>query len=139
MTILPNICTNRRWESYAKRQSPSDCLARPWTESSFSPRLRTVSIIPGMENFAPERTDTSSGSSGSPSVLPMAFSRVARCPSTSSHMPSGNPPLDRYVMQASVVMVNPGGTWRPRFVISARLAPLPPRRSFISLLPSWKS
>ena len=26
--------------------------------------LRTVSIIPGIENFAPERTDTSSGSSG---------------------------------------------------------------------------
>ena len=41
--------------------------------------------------------------------------------------------------QASVVIVNPGGTGRPMFVISARLAPLPPRRSFMSLLPSEKS
>src|SRR5689334_10360203 len=33
-------------------------------------------------------------------------------------------------------MVKPGGTGRPRFVISARLAPLPPRRYFCSLPPS---
>src|SRR4051812_31175472 len=36
-------------------------------------------------------------------------------------------------------MVNPGGTGRPIRVISARLAPLPPSRSFRSLLPSMKS
>ena len=30
--------------------------------------LRTVSIIPGIENFAPERTDTSSGSSAWPEL-----------------------------------------------------------------------
>src|SRR5689334_21308249 len=36
-------------------------------------------------------------------------------------------------------MVNPGGTGRPRLVISARFAPLPPRSSFMSLLPSAKS
>ena len=33
-----------------------------------------VSIIPGMENLAPERTETRSGSFLSPSFLPMAFS-----------------------------------------------------------------
>src|SRR5688500_9872769 len=33
-------------------------------------------------------------------------------------------------------MVKPGGTGRPSTVISARLAPLPPRRSFWSLPPS---
>src|SRR3954469_21992349 len=33
-------------------------------------------------------------------------------------------------------MVKPGGTGRPMFAISARFAPLPPRRFFISLLPS---
>src|ERR1019366_634800 len=33
-------------------------------------------------------------------------------------------------------MVKPGGTGRPRLAISARLAPLPPSRSFISALPS---
>ena len=139
MTIFPNICTNRRYESYAKRQSLSDCLARPWTESSFRPRLRTVSIIPGIENFAPERTETSSGSSESPRRLPMAFSRPWRCSSTSGSRPSGHRPSAREVRQAAVVAVKPGGTCRPMFVISARLAPLPPSRSFMSLLPSEKS
>src|ERR1700732_2462643 len=33
-------------------------------------------------------------------------------------------------------MVNPGGTGRPAFVISAKPAPLPPRSSFILPLPS---
>src|SRR6266581_1137098 len=33
-------------------------------------------------------------------------------------------------------MVKPGGTGRPRLAISARLAPLPPRRSRSSALPS---
>src|ERR1700733_14647055 len=33
-------------------------------------------------------------------------------------------------------MVKPGGTGRPRLAISARLAPLPPKRSRISALPS---
>ena len=60
-TILPNICTNRRYESQANR-SLEVCFASPPTETSFNPRLRTVSIIPGIENAAPERTDTSSGS-----------------------------------------------------------------------------
>ncbi len=39
-----------------------------------------VSIMPGMENFEPLRTDTSSGSTGSPSFFPMSpssFSRAA--------------------------------------------------------------
>ncbi len=33
--------------------------------------FKTVSIMPGMENFAPDRTLTSSGSAGSPSLRPM--------------------------------------------------------------------
>ena len=41
-----------------------------------------------------------------------------------------------YSRQASVWMVNPGGTGRPALVISARPAPLPPRMSFILPLPS---
>jgi len=32
-----------------------------------------VSIMPGMENFAPERTDTRSGFFGSPKSLAMIF------------------------------------------------------------------
>jgi hypothetical protein len=55
------------------------CARGPSTDSSLRPTLRTVSIIPGIENFAPERTDTSSGSSASPSRRPaLAPSRAAR-------------------------------------------------------------
>jgi hypothetical protein len=56
----------------------SDCAANPCTDASFNPTLRTVSIIPGIENFAPDRTDTNSGSSGSPSFFPRAASSAAR-------------------------------------------------------------
>ena len=36
-----------------------------------------MSIIPGIENLAPERTLTSSGSAGSPSLRPIVFSSLA--------------------------------------------------------------
>ncbi len=88
-TILPNICTKRRYESQAKR-SFEVCFASPPTETSFIPRLRTVSIMPGIENAAPDRTDTSSGSTGSPSRFPVLPSRTARASATSSINPSGN-------------------------------------------------
>ncbi len=45
---------------------------------SFKPRFRTVSIMPGIDMGAPERTDTSSGSSASPIFLPMRCSRSSR-------------------------------------------------------------
>jgi hypothetical protein len=66
--------------------------ARPSTDSSFRPRLRTVSIIPGIENLAPERTLTSSGSFGSPIFLPMAFSSFDRCLAISASRLAGQPP-----------------------------------------------
>ena len=43
----------------------------PRTVSSLRPRLRTVSIIPGIDTRAPERTETSSGSAASPKLLPV--------------------------------------------------------------------
>ena len=46
------------------------------TESSLSPRLRTVSIMPGMETAAPERTESSNGLRPSPNFLPVSFSKV---------------------------------------------------------------
>ena len=64
-TIRPNIEMNRRYASHAKR-SFFVSVARPWRLSSLRPRLRTVSIIPGIDIAAPERTETRSGSSGSP-------------------------------------------------------------------------
>src|SRR5215468_2834171 len=138
-TILPNICTKRRYESCAKR---SFCVwrAKPCTEWSLRPRLRTVSIIPGIENGAPERTETSSGSASSPRRLPIFPSSASRAGATSSIRPSGSrSPPAMYALHASVVMVKPGGTGRPRLVISARLAPFPPSRYFCSLLPSSKA
>jgi len=99
----------------------------PCAVSSLSPILRTVSIIPGMENLAPERQETNSGFSLSPKVLPVAFSIVIRACSTWSHIPSGNTlPAARYALHASVVTIKPGGTGTPRRCMSARLAPLPP-------------
>ena len=45
----------------------------PLAVSSFRPMLSTVSIMPGMENLAPERQETSSGLAGSPNFLPVCF------------------------------------------------------------------
>ncbi len=95
--------------------------------------------MPGIENFAPERTETSSGSSASPRFLPMASWSLTRCSPASWSISGAAPPRARKSRHASVVMVNPGGTGNPMFVISARLAPFPPSRSFMSLLPSEKS
>ena len=63
--------------------------ASPATLASLSPTLRTVSIMPGMENLAPERTETSSGSAGSPSLRPIACSSAAGASAISSASPSG--------------------------------------------------
>ena len=99
-----------------------------------------VSIMPGIENTAPDRTDTSSGSRPSPSRLPTRCSRVARCSPIWSSRPTGCvPPLLSTAMQASVVTVKPSGTGRPIEVISARFAPLPPSSGRRSALPSEKS
>ena len=40
----------------------------PSTTMSLRPRLRIVSIIPGIDARAPERTDTNNGFAGSPNV-----------------------------------------------------------------------
>ena len=58
------------------------CLARPATVSSLRPRLRIVSIMPGIDTAAPERTDTSSGLSAPPNILPVAASSRCRAAST---------------------------------------------------------
>ena len=55
----------------------------------------TVSIMPGIENLAPDRTLTSSGSSWSPRVLPIACSSPVRCSVTSAARPSGTAPWVR--------------------------------------------
>jgi len=49
--------------------------------------------MPGIENFAPDRTDTSSGFFTSPSFLPAAFSSFARLASISASMAAGTLPF----------------------------------------------
>ncbi len=138
-TTSPYICTNRRYESHAKRGLP-DSAASPSTDSSEIPRLRIVSIIPGIENTAPERTDTSSGRSRAPRRRPVRCSSASRCASTSSHSPSGHdPPRCIAATHAAVVTVKPSGTGTPMRRISATPAPLPPSRARMSARPSARS
>src|SRR5574338_687846 len=78
--------------------------AKHSTVSSLRPMFKTVSIMPGIENFAPERQDTKSGLFASPNFLPEASSIFFRAASSWSHMPSGNlSPFALYALQASVV------------------------------------
>ena len=93
-TTSPYICTKRRYESHAKRGRPVLRL-RPSTTSSFKPKLRMVSIIPGMEARAPERTETNNGFSTSPnlefirfSILAIAFSTSVFSNSTTLSLPN---------------------------------------------------
>src|SRR5918992_6369388 len=134
-TTSPCICRKRRYASYANRALPL-CCARPWTVTLLRPRLRIVSIIPGIDTGEPERTETRSGLSGSPKRFPVARSRSSIFVATSSRNDGGYVPLRRYATHTSQAMVNPGGTGTPRFVISARFAPFPPSTLFISLVPS---
>ena len=85
-----------------------------------------VSIMPGIETGAPERTLTSNGSAGSPNRRPTASSTVRMCASISVSSPCGQPSA-RKVLHAVVVMTNPGGTGSPSsLAMTARLAALPP-------------
>ena len=53
-----------------------------------------VSIMPGIDARAPERTDTSSGEATSPNFAPTAVPISASAASASPFRPSGNaPPL----------------------------------------------
>ena len=89
ITISPKSEAKRRYASKANRKSPV-CSANPCTVSSLRPRFRTVSIMPGIENAAPDRTETSSGLLASPNFFPTFCSTSCRAAVTWSHMPSGN-------------------------------------------------
>ncbi len=103
------------------------------------PTLRTVSIIPGIETAAPERTETSSGSLRVAQPAAHGGLEGRQVLGDLLGQPSGSAPCASQARQASVVMVKPGGTGRPSLVISARFAPLPPSRSAWSLPPCAKS
>ena len=98
-----------------------------------------MSIIPGIETAAPDRTETSSGSSRRAEALAGALLEPATCSSTSSSSPSGSSRAAMYARQASVVIVKPAGTGTPICVISARPMPLPPSSSRPPAVGSSKS
>ena len=68
---------------------PGDARRGPFTVVSLRPRLRTVSIMPGMLARAPERMESRSGFLGSPNFMPMISSTFLRSAATSSFNPSG--------------------------------------------------
>jgi len=98
-------------------------FARAMTDRSFMPRFKTVSIIPGMDSFAPERTATNNGiPSVPPNFFPEAFSSLAIDSSmtwrNSSEMPSSPRSLRSFQRRvSSVVMVYPNGTRSLYFAI----------------------
>ena len=96
-----------------------------------------VSIMPGIEARAPERTESRSGFSASPKRAPRLRSTLAMAATISALTArERTPSLRLNSPQTSVEIVKPGGTGIPRVVISARLAPFPPSRALISASPS---
>ena len=96
-----------------------------------------VFIIPGMENFAPERTLTSSGFVGSPNFFPICFFELRRGLQYLL--------IDLIWNLVPVLEVDvtdfgrdreSGRHRHPGAAISASPAPLPPRTSFIFPSPS---
>ena len=79
-TTSEYIWMKRRYESNANRSSADS--ARPCTVSSLRPRLRIVSIMPGIDARAPERTETRSGFLRSPNLRSTDFSTFARLSAT---------------------------------------------------------
>ncbi len=136
-TIRPYISTNLRNESQANTGSLLR-IASALAISGDIPTLRTVSIIPGMENFAPDLTDTKSGLDGSPNCRPTRRSNFATSISISVSSWDERCLRSKKSRQAEVVIVKPSGTGIPRVIISERLAPFPPKSSPILRLPSEK-
>ena len=79
-----------------------------------------------------------SGFLGSPKLRPKELSSSLIDESNSSISFWGSAPVRKNSRHACVVIVNPGGTGSPILTISAKLAPLPPRRSDCDLSPYEK-
>ncbi len=66
-----------------------EAATRAGMVSRVRPTLRIVSIIPGMETAAPERTETSSGLGPRPKVCPRSVSTRARAFATADQRAGG--------------------------------------------------
>jgi len=134
----------RRLVSWANRIEPPR-RARAGREASVRPRSRTVSIIPGIDTAAPDRTETNKrdwcepkrggGPTGSASA---SADSMAEMPSMISAQTSSGtaPPASRKSLHTVVATVKPGGTFTPMLAISQSPAPFPPSRSFMPMEPS---
>jgi hypothetical protein len=126
-----NIVSNRD-RQLAANFGLRERAARPAVVASLSPRLRIVSIIPGIDTGAPDRTLTRSGLSGSPKRWPTPSSTCAMWARSSMSRPSGQP-WARYSLHASVDTVNAGGTGSSSSTaMTVRFAALPPTRRLTS-------
>jgi hypothetical protein len=95
-----------------------------------------VSIMPGIDARAPERTLTSSGSAASPKRLPSSLDRASAACTSARERAGYWRSCAIEVVQTSVLSVKPGGTGMPRRLISARFAPLPPSSALSPARPS---
>src|SRR5271166_3819225 len=93
------------------------------------PRLCTVSIMPGIDTGAPERTDTSSGFGPAPKRRPVRSSSQTTAAAISSSRPGGVAWPARNAAQARVVMTTAGGTFSPSACMRATDQALPPINS----------
>mmetsp|Transcript_11994 Transcript_11994/g.19825 ORF Transcript_11994/g.19825 Transcript_11994/m.19825 type:complete len:221 (-) Transcript_11994:1986-2648(-) len=145
-TTLPNICRKRRYVSNAQRGLLL-ILASTSTISSLIPRFSIVSIMPGIDTAAPERTDSSRGGFNGCCVLKFPPNCFPVCDSISctplvysatKSLSSSSSSCLKYSRQDSAVITKAGGTGIPRRYISHRFAPLLPRTLFSSIDPSFK-
>ena len=92
ITTSENICINLLYESHVNLSFPVS-LAMASAVVSFNPRLRTVSIIPGIDIAAPDLTETKSGFFSEPNFLPafdsnfFILSSISRFKSSQSIFP----------------------------------------------------
>ena len=88
-TITTEVCTY----FYANRKSyPKELegqVATATTVVSLRPRLSTVSIMPGIEALAPERTETRSGFLASPNLRLVSLATELSASSTSARNSPG--------------------------------------------------
>ena len=121
-----NIVSRRARHAAANAASPVTA-ARPSVVAAFRPRLRIVSIIPGIETGAPERTRHQQRVGRIAEPAPVAASTSAIRSRSSASRPSGQPAA-RTSRQVAVVIAKPGGTGSRRSgpSIRARFAALPP-------------
>jgi hypothetical protein len=93
-TVSAYMAWNRATTSATNRLSPV-AVPSATAAARFRPRFRIVSIMPGMEIGAPDRTDSSNGTGPPPKTLPVANSNPASRARISRVSPSGSRRLFR--------------------------------------------